>query len=341
MLKYPRYILLLIFVVIACCAAGACRSAESRSSDTAPNAEPTQTSAKYEWVKVTDKAEYKVGYNYPLYSIQNKLWAFHAEEIFSSADEGKTWARSKLPSIRRDVYQAQYVRSGDAVYAFGRHSGNYEKMNFSPLVSRTTDFENWEVLSEKSDLPARIFAAVVEFKGKFWLLGGFDTKNYYNDVWNSADGVTWTRVTEKAPWEARNTYDRVLVFQDKLWLIGGGKIDQPPGDDVWNSADGINWTQVTGKMYAQAVLGGTPVAFDDKLWILGINRNDTFSNGVLASVDGKTWQEESAPWTPRGGVAACVHNGKLFMTGGKYSVTENGRIRFIYSNDVWYMNQTQ
>ena len=27
----------------------------------------------------------------------------------------------------------------------------------------------------------------------------------------------------------------------------------------------------------------------------------------------------------------------IFMTGGKYSVTENGNIKFIYSNDVWYM----
>jgi hypothetical protein len=333
MSKYARNILLFIFATVACCLAGACQTTESRN--------PANTSAQYEWVKVTDQAEYKTGYNYPLYSIKNKLWAFHTEEIFSSADDGKTWARSRLPSIRRDIYQAQYAKFGDAVYAFGRHSGNYEKMNFKPVVSRTTDFEKWEVLSEKSNLPNRIFADVVEFNGKFWLLGGFDTRNYYNDVWNSTDGISWTRVTEKAPWEARNTYGRVIVFRDKLWLIGGGKIDQPPADDVWNSADGINWTQVTGKMYTQPVLGGTPVAFDDKLWILGINRNDTFSNGVLASVDGITWKEESAPWSPRGGVAACVHQGRLYMTGGKYSVTENGRIRFIYSNDVWYLAKAE
>jgi hypothetical protein len=29
------------------------------------------------------------------------------------------------------------------------------------------------------------------------------------------------------------------------------------------------------------------------------------------------------------------------MTGGKYSVTENGEIRFIYSNDVWVMTKAK
>lgn len=337
MLNFSQKFFTFVLIVTASSFGGSCQSTGSSTAANLTNAQANTTAPnQYRWVQATDKAGYKVGYNYPLYSIKNKLWAFHAEEIFSSPD-GKTWTRSGLPSIRRDAYEAQYAKFGDAVYAFGRHSGNYEKMTFKPVVSRTTDFEKWEVLSEKSNLPGRIFADIVEFRGKLWLLGGFDTKNYYNDVWNSTDGVTWTRVAEKSPWAERNTYNRVLVFRDKLWLIGGGKIDHPPVDDVWNSEDGINWTQVTDKMHLKSVLGGTPVVYDDKLWLLGVNRNDTFSNGVLVSTDGKEWKEQSAPWTPRGGVAAAVLDGKLYMTGGKYSVTENGQIKFIYSNDVWYL----
>jgi hypothetical protein len=309
---------------------GACQA--SRSGGEATAAPLPANSQNYKWVKVTENAEYKTGYNYPLFSIKNKLWAFHAEEIFNSPD-GKAWTKAKLPSMRRDVYRSQYAKFGDAIYAFGRNTGNYEKMTFEPAVFRTTDMETWEMLSVRSNLPQRIFFDVVEFKGKLWLLGGFDTKNYYNDV------VTWTRVAEKAPWSERNTYGKVLVFKDNLWLLGGGKIDQPPAEDVWNSDDGKTWTRVAEKMYSQPVLGGTPIVFDDKIWLLGVNRNDTFSNGMLVSADGKEWQERFAPWTPRGGVAAAVHDGKLYMTGGKYSVTENGRIKFIYSNDVWYMNR--
>lgn len=32
-------------------------------------------------------------------------------------------------------------------------------------------------------------------------------------------------------------------------------------------------------------------------------------------------------------------DGEFWMTDGKYSVTENGQIRFIYSNDVWTMEK--
>ena len=90
-------------------------------------------------------------------------------------------------------------------------------------------------------------------------------------------------------------------------------------------------------MSARPVFGYSAVVYDDKIWLVGLNRNDGFQNAVLVSSDGVSWEEQRAPWTPRGGVATCVLNGKLFMTGGKYSATENGNIRFIYSNDVWYM----
>jgi hypothetical protein len=320
----------LIFTVS--CAISACQTSQSGTAANAPaNASPD----RYKWVKVTDKAAFKEGYNYPLYCIKNKLWAFHPEEIFSSAD-GKSWTKANLPSVRHDAYEAKYVQFGDAVYALGKNSGNYLDIKFNPRVSRTTDLEKWEVLSDSSNLPGRIFYGAIAFDNKLWLLGGFDGKNYYNDVWNSADGVRWTRVLEKAPWSERNI-DGLVVFAGKMWIISGGKIDSPAANDVWSSPDGINWTRATEKIAEQPVSGFASVAYDGKLWLLGINRNNTFVNATLISADGKTWQEQPADWTPRGGVGACVMDNKLYLTGGKYSVTENGQIRFIYSNDVWYM----
>jgi hypothetical protein len=60
----------------------------------------------------------------------------------------------------------------------------------------------------------------------------------------------------------------------------------------------------------------------------------------MVTSDLSDWVEHRAPWSPRGGASAWVFNGKLYMTGGKYSVTENGQIRFIYSNDVWRMEHS-
>ncbi len=56
-------------------------------------------------------------------------------------------------------------------------------------------------------------------------------------------------------------------------------------------------------------------------------------------VNGEIWQEQSAPWSPRGGSVVWVFDNKLFMTGGKYSFTEKGEITFVYSNDVWALSK--
>src|SRR5262249_17477840 len=108
------------------------------------------------------------------------------------------------------------------------------------------------------------------------------------------------------------------------------------GREIWSSADGVRWTLATNQMPRTA--GGSPIVFDGKLWLVGANRGGSFARASLVIEDGVMWSEESAPWSPRHAAAAWVYDDELFMTGGKYSVIENGNIRFIYSNDVWRMS---
>jgi hypothetical protein len=134
------------------------------------------------------------------------------------------------------------------------------------------------------------------------------------------------------------------VFNGKIWIVGGGVIDgqRDPNPnskrEVWSSADGAHWTRSpdrTGDAW-----GGMPVVFDGKLWMIGANRNSTFAPATLVTDDGAIWHEDTAPWSPRGAPAVWVFNNKLYMTGGKYSVNENGTQRFLYRNDVWTMSRS-
>jgi hypothetical protein len=173
-----------------------------------------------------------------------------------------------------------------------------------------------------------------------WLTGGFDGKNYYNDVWNSTDGVHWRKVAEHSAWSERNA-GLMVAFKDRMWMFGGGLIDGTPSDgragtEVWSSGDGVNWSLIAENM--RSGWGGSPIVYNGKLWLVGANHDGSFSRAVLETDDGVTWREHTAPWSPRGGAATWVFDGKLYMTGGKFSKTENGDIKFIYSNDVWYMN---
>lgn len=336
MFSLKRNLIVLALVLISLLPAVACNPGAGKASTNAPDISPA---LKYSWVRVTNSATFPGAYNFPVFTIHNQMWAFHHEGNWYSTD-GRIWTKSELPVAGLNSGAQKYVQFNDAIYALGTMEGNHTEMRVGSRIARTSDFRHWQVLAETSELPSRIFYGAVVFKNLIWLMGGFDGKNYYNDVWNSSDGVRWTRVAEKAPWSPRNV-GAAVVFKDRMWMIGGDVIDGTPpnnaksGSEVWSSADGINWRLEADKM--ARLWGTSPVVYDGQLWLVGANRDGNFSRAALVTDDGVKWREETAPWSPRGAVATWVFDNKLYMTGGKYSVTENGEIKFIYSNDVWYM----
>jgi len=54
-----------------------------------------------------------------------------------------------------------------------------------------------------------------------------------------------------------------VVFDDKLWVLGGG------ANDVWYSSDGVNWNCATDSAGWSSRESQTSVEFDNKLWVLG------------------------------------------------------------------------
>jgi hypothetical protein len=304
---------------------------------------PTDSSPPpYAWRSVADSAAFPGAYNFPVFAIGNAMWAFHPQGNWSSSD-GRRWVRSPLPGSGLNSGYQKYVVPHDAAYAPGTMTGNYLDLHLTTRIVRTRDFRTWEVVAPSSNLPARVFYGAVTYRNRVWLLGGYDGQRYYHDVWNSVDAVHWTRVTADAAWSARDV-DLAVVFHDRLWVIGGGVIDgqhEPNPNarrEAWSSSDGVHWTKSPDR--AGPAWGGTPVVFDDQLWLVGANRNSTFAPASLVTADGAIWREEQAPWAPRGAPAVWVFRDTLFMTGGKYSVMENGSPRFIYRNDVWQLMKT-
>ena len=107
--------------------------------------------------------------------------------------------------------------------------------------------------------------------------------NSYNDVWYSVDGTTWTRATAAADWEKRSSA-AVIVFDNKLWVIGGTN----PGssvyyDDVWYSTDGIDWIAATRNAEFAANDSMAVWVMDSSIFIYTQTENKVWrsSNGVL------------------------------------------------------------
>ena len=134
-----------------------------------------------------------------------------------------------------------------------------------------------------------------------------------NIVTGDPDPSTWHEIiadTDDSPahWEGRSTHAS-LVFQDKMWLIGGRTASENHIAEVWSSTDGYNWTEVNPSAAFGARKEFVSMVHDGKMWVLGGEiEGNLLANDVWYSSDGATWHEATpaASWHVRdyfGGVA--------------------------------------
>ena len=285
---------------------------------------------EYRWEQLTPNASFPRSYNFELFAIRDTLWAFHSDGSWFSLN-GKDWAKSKLANSIYNLAFLDYVEFNDAIWGLGHFEGNIEKFKLTTPIYRTTDMRQWLVIAEKSNLPERFFYHPFVFNNKIWIIGGSNEADQFSDIWNSDDGVKWKKVADYLPFGKRDNSQFVLL-NNKIYMLN---------NDVWSSTDGINWAKEADEIFpGENIFGYAPVVFDQRIWLLGCNRNGKFKNEILVSDDGRRWTAQQAPWTPRGGIAACVFKGKIIMTGGKYGGTPD-KPEFIYSNDVWSLEKVQ
>lgn len=291
----------------------------------------------YVWDRIAERAPYAPSYNYPVHvAPDGRFVALHPDGTWASRD-GAKWTRTAMPFSGMNSAYLAYVQHDGATWALGKLKGNYLDFKVDPVIQRTRDYQRWEQVGASSSLPHAIFYAAASFKGSMWIVGGYNGDKATSEIWNSRDGLVWTRVVERAPWSARSGAE-IVIFRNKMFLLGGGVIDGPQANDVWSSADGITWAREAEQIAPERPMG-TPIAYDNKLWLVGANRSGTFGSGMAVSDDGKIWRKQTAPWSPRGGVAAWTNGPDLFITGGKYSYERGGEHIFVYSNDVWRMRR--
>ncbi|MEO5583285.1 MAG: hypothetical protein ABIR66_11370, partial [Saprospiraceae bacterium] len=239
------------------------------------------------------------------------------------------WTKSRLENAIYNLAFLDYIPFKNAMYGLGHFEGNIERFTLKGEIYRTTDFQHWDTLSKSSNLPNRFFYHPFIFDDKLWIIGGEDKNTQYDDIWNSTDGVQWTKQLDHAPFGKRS-HSQIVFLNKKLYLLN---------HDVWSSMDGLHWQKESDEILkGEQVFGYAALVYDHKIWLLGCNRNGQFSSQVFVSSDGKSWSGQTAPWSPRGGIAAAVFKNRIYMTGGKYGGMPN-EPDFRYSNDVWKMEK--
>lgn len=203
-------------------------------------------------------------------------------------------------------------------------------------------FNNTKVATPKYEYvvePMNLFPAftardgdkITVYNNELWMLGGWDTNqagnpgwgptSSTNQVWKSADGITWVQ-EPNAPWIGRHNFGCGTRADGKIWVWGGDDQLTPnfPQTDVW-TYDSINgWVQVTSDWgpVAGNRWDGAQCLHKDYMYVAGGHKLDT-----VRSNDGINWVS-MGPLPVDAGVTAsamCSYKGALYLVGG-YNVSK-------------------
>eukprot|EP00291_Cryptomonas_curvata_P014574 CAMPEP_0172155894 /NCGR_PEP_ID=MMETSP1050-20130122/2887_1 /TAXON_ID=233186 /ORGANISM="Cryptomonas curvata, Strain CCAP979/52" /LENGTH=1463 /DNA_ID=CAMNT_0012824859 /DNA_START=66 /DNA_END=4457 /DNA_ORIENTATION=+ len=175
----------------------------------------------------------------------------------------------------------------------------------------------WELLSFPEYLPRwspRVNLTAVVFADILFILGGRtrDGSVCYNDVWVFVqDKATEAKyhlpgtqvqyevfgdgfqpyfilITSSAPWAPRSKAQAV-VFQNKVWLLGGLDCRSQWQIDLWSSEDMTSWTLVHGTNSWYGRNNIVALVHNSRIWVLASVENQFYN--TYYTTDGIIWKE--------------------------------------------------
>lgn len=251
----------------------------------------------------------------------DEIWTSRDGTLWSLADRAPWEARHSFGHVQHGG--RLYVLGGDALHS-----------HYQPDVWSTSDGATWSLETERAPWGDRVLHRALAHDGALWVMGGqtmpdlvYETPQpvvFYNDVWRSTNGQTWTRVLDHAPWAPRGACDGNSVFLGRMWMLGGGTYDQVLAPkrrtyaDTWSSKDGVTWTAHADPPWPPREYHAATV-YDGRLWVLGGYDPDADKNlaDVWYTADGENWYEQqNAMWPSRHALAVTVTARGLWVTGG-------------------------
>jgi hypothetical protein len=300
------------------------------------------------WTPVVPANPFAARHQHAAFVVNNRLWIFGGQRFNGttsgpspndawSTTDGVSWTQEALNTEMDRSWLQGVVQEPNRVTFIGGVLRSY-----SNQVWQTTTGDSWTELAP-FDFSANLLSRGVVFNGAMWLIGGgrmdgLDT----SDVWRSADGLTWSRVTTSGSIFSPRDSQRVLAFNDRLWVIGGWDFFTNEGgtetfyNDVWSSADGVTWTQhmPSGPTFAPRA-GHEAAVFNGRMWVVGGSDGNQRYNDVWSSADGASWvlERANAAFSPRYTHSLVAFNNALWLFAG--SATPNGTTPATGLQEAW------
>lgn len=310
---------------------------------------------EYKWIKVTCNAEFAPRDGAGAVFFKNFLWLIGGwnpidkinfpkicnNEVWNSKD-GHTWNLVKKNTFGTSEYNpevdwegrhtAGYVVFKDKMWIVG---GDANQGHYQYDVWNSENGRDWNKVADSVPWGPRVLHQTFVFQNKIWIMGGQTVPQiapakeiFYSDLWNSEDGKNWKKVSDNNLWNARGLIGGNIVFNNSIWILGGGKYETPSYsahrlyNDIWSSNDGVKWNLVKQTAEWDPRVYHDIAIWDNKIWVIGgtsvgfvkglENRND-----VWYSEDGKNWINlPKTPWTPRHATSLYSTDECLYVVGG-------------------------
>ena len=191
-------------------------------------------------------------------------------------------------------------------------------------------------------------ASMLHFGGLLWAIQGFQSRASVTGTDNSANksdrslvyyssdnGKNWTAAHDVADGTAGYPESRCccsVVWNNKMYILGGREETGTHFQDVWSSSDGVNWTEVNASVTEWGTK--TPMracVHNGEIYVLlvvvtGSGFRDPANVDVQHSADGGlTWTSVTTkPWTSTG-TNTQSGLGWMFSCGGNLIITEGAR----------------
>lgn len=249
-------------------------------------------------------------------------------EVWSSAD-GLSWTEQVAEAPWEGRHTAGYAVFQGAMWVLG---GDPIQGHYQPDAWSSSDGLSWTEQVRELPWGQRVLHHTAVLGHRLFVMGGqtlpqFTTDDeesvFYNDVWASDDGVTWTQLLAEAPWAPRGMIGGSAVLDGQIYLLGGGTYDtpdQPTRDyynDVWTTSDGVSWTQQVWHAPWAPRQYHDVASFDDRVWVLEGYDGTGNRSDVWYSADGESWYEVPAtPWPARHASSLFVHDASLWVVAG-------------------------